>query len=47
MASPAIPMAATRMLPAEPAESPVLSLMFGHASVLAPPDVAPPKSLVS
>jgi len=47
MASPAIPMAAPQTLPADPAQSLILGFALEHASVLAPPDVAPPKSFLS
>ncbi|HEY7238131.1 MAG TPA: hypothetical protein VH600_03110 [Burkholderiales bacterium] len=47
MASPAIPVATPQTMADDPAQSPVLGLALEHASVLAPPDVAPPKSFVS
>lgn len=47
MASPAIPAAMLQTLPADPAQSPVVRFAFEHASVLAPPDLAPPKPFLS
>jgi hypothetical protein len=47
MASPAMPVANPQTLPADPAQSPVLCFTMEHPSVLAPPDVAPPKSILS
>ena len=40
-------MAAPQTLPADPAQSLILGFALEHASVLAPPDVAPPKSFLS
>jgi hypothetical protein len=47
MAAPAIPVATPQLLPNDPAGSPVVRFTLEHASVLAPPDVAPPKSFLS
>jgi hypothetical protein len=47
MASPALPVATPQTLPSDPAQSPVVRFTLERASVLAPPEVAPPKSLLS
>jgi hypothetical protein len=47
MAAPAIPVATAQPLPNDPAQSPVVRVTLEHASILAPPDVAPPKSFLS
>ena len=47
MASPAISVAILQTPPAAPAHSPIVGLALERASILAPPDVAPPKSFVS
>jgi hypothetical protein len=46
-ASPAISVVILQTAPADPTQSPVLLLALERASVLAPPDVAPPKSFLS